>query len=280
MSEPALDAERIAAFLDGRLPESEREVVMAQLAASPEWQEIAVDAAALRTANDAVAPARAGRALRFGNNRGMLLAAAASIAVFATLWSAGKSDVGADSPAITPLHAVTLVIASHDLSALSSERWVVVRSGNNEVDETARAVRLGVLSVDAVLDRAGDGAGAREEMLVLMRPLNASVASQLVLSARDSASYDGAFTSVRALVSSDAFDVGVWLELLRAGSSTAQANTDMIAALQRVLQTKQLSPERAEELTAHIRRLSDVLPTGELVNARAAATDVLKILAS
>ncbi len=280
MAESPLNAEQVAAFLDGRLSDAERAVVLAQLAESPEWQDIVVDAAAVRDTNALITPARATSAPRFRFKRGLLLAAAAGFVVFVTLWNKGRAGVNGESPAVTPTNALALAVADGTLRELSTDRWSVVRSASNDVDELARAVRLGALSVDAVLDRTGAGAVAREEMLVLLQELNASAARQLVASARDSASFDVAFASVRALVNTDAYDAGVWLELLRAGSVAARENTNMIQVLQSVARTKQLSPERATELSARIRRLEDVLPSAEPSRVREAATDVMKILAS
>jgi len=148
------------------------------------------------------------------------------------------------------------------------------------MDDVARAVRLGALSVDALLDREGQGAEARAEMVELLAPLNGAVARKLLTDARDSASLVPAFDAARGLVSQDAFDVGVWLELLRAGSDTAPTAPGMIALLRRVADAKQLSPERAAELAALVRRLENEHRVGESAIESTAAGDVLAILAS
>jgi len=304
VSTPPLSAERVAAFLDGRLSAEERAVVLAQLAADPDWREIAVDAAAVR--DEVQGSVGDGVALRLGmpstqatdaepgsirlleerrtaGTRWMpwvALAAAACVTIFVLSRSEDTAIVNDYGARVAPVQALALGVSPDDARALTRERWRVVRAGTSSMDDVARAVRLGALSVDALLDREGQGAEARAEMVELLAPLNGAVARKLLTDARDSASLVPAFDAARGLVSQDAFDVGVWLELLRAGSESAPTAPGMIALLRRVADAKQLSPERAAELAALVRRLENEHRVGESAIESTAAGDVLAILAS
>jgi len=68
--------------------------------------------------------------------------------------------------------------------------------------------------------------------------------------------------------------------LLRAGSESTPTAPGMIALLRRVADAKQLSPERAAELAALVRRLEKEHRVGESAIESTAAGDVLAILAS
>lgn len=282
MSKTPLSAERVAAFLDGRLSAEERTDVLAQLATDPDWREIAADAAAARadvqgTVGDEVAPRRA-----VGTRWGPWIALAAAAVV--TVVVLGRRDsatvVNGRSVPIAPVQALALGVSPDGARALASERWRVVRAGTNEIDDLARAVRLGALSVDALLDRDGQGSEARAEMVELLEPLNGAVARRMLADARDSASVVMALSAARALVLNDAYDVGVWLQLLRAGSESARTATGMTALLRGVVEAKQLSPERAAELAALVRRVESLAPSQSQQTVRDLATTVLALLAS
>jgi hypothetical protein len=287
VGEPALSAERIAAFLDGRLSAEEREVVLAQLAADPEWREVAIDAAAVRedvgdvngnSARPSLSVSRPATATKW--LPWVAVAAAACVTVFVIMRGDGPVADGESVALVAPVQALAMTVTPEDASGLTRERWPVVRAGAATIDHTTRAVRLGALSVDALLDRAGQGAEAREQMVELLQPLNAAVVRRLITEARDSASFVMAFDAARQVVSADAFDVGVWLELLRAGSESARGATGMIERLRRVVAAKQLSPEQAAELTAHVRRLEEQLRSSAGNQLQESATVVLQVLAS
>lgn len=304
MSDSSLNAERVAAFLDGRLSTEERAIVLAQLAADPDWREVAIDAAAisqdvneadgnvespsLNLSTDAGADGSSLTVGRRDSRRSatrtwapwVALAAAASITVFALVRRDDTVVVETLPAPVAPVQALAMTVASEDVRDLMRERWRVVRAGAGTLDETTRSVRLGALSVDALLDREGQGAEARAEMVDLLQPLNAAVARALVNDARDSASFVVAFGSVRQLVLADAYDVGVWLELLRAGSESARSAPGTIERLLRVVEAKELSPERAAELTARVRRLEEALRAEDMLPVSLVARDVLGILAS
>jgi hypothetical protein len=312
MSERPLTAERVAALLDGRLEGAERELVLAQAAADPEWREVLGEAGAAMEEVDAVvvgdvtAPVRDVRPAatvvkRKTTGRNVLpwvgLAAAAVIGFVVVMrgdgWqlSTGRPTVGdsvlirppevlalpasplpptdssvpsmiGDSVLIRPPGVLTapasslppaassvpsmiatsrpepgtameIAMAPEVLESLQRDRWSVQRAGRDELSTTARSVRLGVYAVDAMLDRGGGGAEARAAMMELLEPVaGASVATALLRAASDSASNARAFEAVRALVDQDGFDVGVWLELVRAGNEPGVYGR---AALRRVV---------------------------------------------
>lgn len=288
MNEPPLTAERVAAFLDGRMSGEERLAVLAQLAADPEWRDIAIDAAAVRDEVEGSAHVGEKVPLPFASRRSaatrwmpwLALAAAACVAVFVLVRRDDAAAVPASDAPVAPVQALALSVSDEAARALTRERWQVVRAETVRIDDVARAVRLGALSVDALLDLAGEGADARAEMVELLEPLNGAVARKLLSEARDSAALVDALDAARGLVAHEAFDVGVWLELLRAGSEAARTAPDMHALLRRVADAKQLSPEQAAELADRIRRLESNIRSEDQAAIRELASAVLTKLAS
>jgi hypothetical protein len=165
--------------------------------------------------------------------------------------------------------------------ALTQARWSVVRGSAAPITSSARAVRLGALAVDAFLDREAFGTDARTEMASLLDPIaGAGPARRLLADAQDSASVSDAVNAARALVSADAFDAGVWLELLRADAPAARQTPDALAVLERTLGAAEMAPDRREQATSQITRLREYLASGNAEAVRTAADALLTLLAS
>ncbi len=243
-----LNDERVAALLDGRLAGAERDAVLAQLAADPEWRQVLIDAAIviddvssgretggtnLGVADAAVTRAAARQVLPIARGavpasasmtrRLIPLAALAAAAAIGFLVLNGRDrpeSVPQITDGIDAGAAYTVALAPEALAALQRDRWSVQRAASDSVSAIGRAVRLGVWAVDAGLDRAGGGQEAREAMVALLAPVpGAGAATAMLRATKDSASSAQAFAAVRALVDPEAFDVGVALELVRSGSS-------------------------------------------------------------
>ncbi len=297
MTDRPLDAERVAALLDGRLSTRERAQVLAQMAAHPDWREVAADAAAVLgdealgdetpsergplsgpSLGDAaggaspvvpnVAPHTTSR--RLGPWLG--LAAAASLGVF-VLMRDGTPGGRADAP-WSPARATSVVLAPDERAQLVQDRWIVVRAGTQVLNADAVAVRLGALSVDAYLDREGGGAEAIDEMRSLLETVDGSAAaSRLLEAASDSASRGAAFAVVRGLVPTDAYDAGVWLELRRAG---VPGDAEGLSVVARVVERRGAQEADAAELRGTMETLEAQVRRGDARGVRDAATAVLR----
>lgn len=294
MIERPLDPERLAAFLDDRMSAEDRAQLLAQLAQDADAREILADASAVladfpvgvagaeRTAR--VEQASPGRAAPPARRVWPLLtlAAAACVAVI-TLVRRPDGPRMDRTPAmiVSPASATTLALSSDARDALGRARWSVVRGSAVPMSSTARGVRLGALAVDAFLDRETLGADARSEMAELLAPIaGAGPARRLLAEAQDSAALVRAVNAARALVSADAFDSGVWLELLRADTPAARTAPGAITVLQRTLDASDLDVDRAEQARQHVAQLRERLADGAPGTLRAPADALLALLAS
>lgn len=296
MTEQPLDAERVAALLDGRLNAEERARVLGQLAADPEWREIAIDAgiasadlqlAPAAIAAPAAASPRADADPRAAGSRStfrrtipwIALAAAASVAVF--VFRKPPTDEPRSVASVSPASARQFAMRSEDLGTLTRDRWATLRSGSTTLERVALSVRLGALAVDASLDQDGKGAEATAEMVDLMQSLPvAGAATGLLRQAVDSATQAQAFSATRALVDTTAFDAGVWLELIRAGGVSAISDSLATTLLSTVAQSMSASGDRAATIDTAIARLERELKAGRSPAAREAASELLRLLAS
>lgn len=238
-----LDAERVAAFLDGQLDGAEREAVLAQLATDPDWREVLVEVRALEALEAGASPPEASASATMttvpalhttpnGNERtrGVPdparrqwpwwgLAAAAAIALVVWRNERGTDDTTQQMASLDAGAAYAMTLPQADLDALQRNRWPVQRAQTDSLSSIGRAVRLGAWAVDLGLNRT-KGQEEREAMEALLGPVpGAGAAIALLRIAHDSASHAQAIAAVRAIVMDDAFLAGVGLELLRAGAS-------------------------------------------------------------
>jgi hypothetical protein len=169
VNEPPVDAERIAALLDGRLDARARTEVLAQLAASPEALDAFVDATvALRelSPDDAQAPGGSARFAAqptsgWGRRPGRWLALAAAIAGIAVApWAwqrlrAPEPDVGVRFAVLLPTEQGGLP------PAWDGRPWSVTRGAADALTPEMRATRLGARLTDLdVAVRGGDSSAA------------------------------------------------------------------------------------------------------------------------
>jgi hypothetical protein len=300
-----LDAEHLAAFIDGRLPPEQQAELIAALAHNPVARELLADAtaalaefdarstAAARTASVDTAPREplvrgAGRAdtspntmhrppqrtARWGWLSAVGVTVAASVALIVLVRRPDASD------ALAPAVATQLTVPPDDRGALANNRWTVVRSNTMTLAPAARAVRLGVLAVDAFLDRETAGADAREEMSALLEPVTgAGPARSLLANASDSITLAQATQATRSIVNTDAFDAGVALELLRAGGNQAGTSAPRLEVVARALEASSLTADRANEGRALLSQLRDHIVAGDAAGIRTSANTLLALLA-
>jgi hypothetical protein len=245
VNERPLDAERIAALLDGRLSPSERQHVISQIADDPTWREALVDAAAVTASPAAEVGADTPDSTRDNESRfmsrdnasrpidpfrssgwkPMLLAATLLLAVGLGTWRlASRADVPGERMDV-------LVVASQSASTLRVEnetlksRWPRVRSASTTLSNNVIGVRAGVLAVDMLATSAqGDNVtltALRQELLTLLQPVSGSAANVGALrDARVPSELETAFRLVRGLVGATTFDAGAWMELARRSSDS------------------------------------------------------------
>jgi hypothetical protein len=286
MADHPLDPERLAALLDDRLSAEDRAALLALLAQDSAAREILADASAvLDEVADRTATVPERPLARPATRRCwpvLVLAAAASVAVVTMRQRATVArDAIASTALVSPAAVTTLALAPEARDALVRARWSVVRGSAAPLSSTARAVRLGALAVDAFLDRETIGGDARAEMATLLEPIaGGGPARRLLAEAQDSASMATAVNAARALVSADAFDVGVWLELLRADAPAARTASVAITVLQRTLDTADLAPDRAALAREQVMQLRERLAGEASGSLRAPADALLALLAS
>ena len=180
-----MDAERLAALLDGRLSDDERTSVLAELASSDEAYDALVDAMAVlpelgeehhavESGAAATQPMHAKR--RWHASRGRWLALAATLVIVAALpwlWSSGRGVKRRD-----PMHVVALLATqSAGLpSAWDGRPWTTTRGAGDPLTAASRAARLGARLVDlelAVRTRDARTGPLAAEIAVLLRDVPA-----------------------------------------------------------------------------------------------------------
>lgn len=150
MTEPGIDPERLAALLEGRLDEKQREEVLARLASSDEDFEAYVDALAVTRELEAEDEAAGVTPLR-PKPRGRWLALAAvlsGLALAPWLWTRANAP-GADDPG-----RFVAMLAAEDAGLpeeWNGRPWSVTRGPGDPRTEEAGAVRLGARLVDLEL---------------------------------------------------------------------------------------------------------------------------------
>jgi len=238
MSERPLDAERVAALLDGRLSASERELVLAQIAADPEWREVLADAAsavavpagvdvslamplpALQGApRDALDEARRAATTMTTDRRTVrwapiMLAASVILAVALGTW---RFTTRTASPFLPTENPITVALEeatdlTRDQVTLDS-RWPRVRALTEVLTARAIGVRVGAMSVDMLArSQPKDSAtlsGVREELVTTLQlvPGSGPIVSG-IQNAATNVELEQALRSRRLLVDSVAFDAG------------------------------------------------------------------------
>ena len=278
-----LDDERVAAFIEGRLEGDERDAVLARLSADPEWREVLMRVTdldegtkpALVTERDDAGSTTPNRFRRSWPWLG--LAAAASVTFIVMSVRERSAPLLALTRSLHPVVASTIVVEPEQLAALQLQRWSVQRAASDSLTSTSRAIRLGVWAVDAFLDRTGGGQAAREAMVSLLNPVPGSgPAIALLRTAQDSSSSANAFNAVRATVESAAFDVGAWLELVRAGAQPSVSENAAVALVLLLRDAQGADSELVEQTRAVSRAVRD----RDTVVAKQAASHLLFGLAS
>lgn len=156
MTEPAIDAERLAALLDGRLDERDRADLLARLASSPDDLEVFADAVAVmaeleeRGEEKGIERLRPpSHAPRWPARRWLALAAVlGTVAVAPLLWTRVRPPDIRD-----PARFVALLPGDRPglPERWDSRPWPSTRSASGPLTEDARAARVGALLVDLEL---------------------------------------------------------------------------------------------------------------------------------
>ena len=201
MANDIVDPERIAALLDGRLDEREREQLMAQLAHSEDAFETFVDASAtvreVKLPGEQVSPGSEahvsyrlrlpqGRRGLAGPGRRVWIMAGTLAAALALLWVGLRA--GLFSPSRPPDPARVVALLGERPGSLapgwSDAGWPVARGASEPLTLRARSARIGARLVDLeVALRSGDSAAPAlaQEVASLVAPLPASGPTAAVL---------------------------------------------------------------------------------------------------
>lgn len=305
MPDSPLDAERLAALLEGRLSESERARVLEELATQEQWRGVFADVVAVLPevrpeaepeaepeAVRAPEPARAtagtrpSRVWRAGGWTWTATALAASLGVVfvGRVWLSDREPLPGAS-GFLPAAAATVALEPDTLASLRANRWSASRAGQLEFDEATVAVRLGALAVDVVLATAATSAvGAQRErdevQLLLAGVTGSGAARRLLQGAADSAATMTALQAVRDLVDADAFDAGATLALLRVDPSSAAGADSVAARVRRVSARAAWSPEKRGLVSAGVAPLVSARSAADADELRLAAAALLRAMAS
>lgn len=312
MSDSEIEAERIAALLDGRVDGEERAELLRRLATSRCFREIAETAAVLREleeptvqaerVRDAVpgpphdpiihpvepggAPPSAvrGRTWRRRSTRWLPLASVVALVLVVPLvWRTASEGVDVGTPASH--------LASRDegLPAgwTATRPWPVTLGAGEALSPTARAVRAGVLHTDLLLaTRGGDTVQAtrlRAEMAALISGVEGAAGAVRAYggtvpeSEQTLASAGGA---LEQLLGSDEVRWGAWLEAARIAAARRDAaffrTHQSRAALEHATRYRHL-PAAAR---ATARRVNEALEAGTPPDWAAVADDFDQLLAA
>lgn len=237
MHEPEIDAEELAALLDGRLTGERRTALLTRLAASEELTAVYADAIAATAPGTQVRvlPGRGSWFARLGTPRLAALAASLVIVVAASFWLQSRRTGNDDSVGAT---VAWLSEPEAGLPAGWNERvWSVTRGATSSLTASARAARAGALSVDLelALQSGNENAGAlAREVIALLQEMPASAPAVLLyedLASRAGSSREDLQDAHRrarlaavAVLDAEAFALGAWAEgaLVAAGRRDAQ----------------------------------------------------------
>ena len=274
------DAVQLAALVDGRLPDAEREALLQRISRSPELLELLGDVSAavghLEHSAAAVTVPRVEAPARrrwLSERRNLLVIAASVVAVavipFTTRQLRHGDDLTAELVAQIDLRSARQPVALE-------RPWSTTRGREAAITDEQRAVRIGSLGVDlAVRLTTGDTAAATvlEEIEKLVSDLPASGPTIDVLRRAGSAIRDGGAGAAAAaedarraaekLVDEDHMQFGAWVESARIAAArrdwTFFRSRAFADATSRVVRSARFSPE----LAAVVREVSAPLPPSD-----------------
>lgn len=241
-SEHALDAERLAALIDGTLGEAERSALIERIASSEDDSDVLADSlGALGDLHAGETPeishTRAGMNVRRHRAwRTPWLAIAASIAVVAAislLWLKRRA------PSMPNPTQYAVALAANGVGmppAWNDSPWTATRGSSTSLPTDVRAVRLGARLTDLeIAARSSDTSAARYALsaaaLLDDMPAGAPIASMyrgIAGRTEESrpevvASLDGASAAVRQLPDARMIEMGAWIEAARVAAASHDA---------------------------------------------------------
>jgi hypothetical protein len=295
VNEQEIDAQTLAALMDGRLADPLRADLLARLAASPEALEVQADAAAvlgeLEPDSGKVLPLPAPasglrRRLPIG------LAAAAVIAAISLggplIQEARWSSPPGSARFLAPLLENGAVLpADFDLRP-----WTAVRGGGPEpLTPAARAARAGALGVDleiAVWSRDTTAPRLANELAVLLGgvPAGAPVATMYrVIAQRAGAApkeilplLDRAAAAARELTAPDLYQLGAWGEAARIAAARRDVEFFRVRESRRALDWAARLPTLPDAARPAVERLQSRLQSPKAPDWAALNRDVAELL--
>ncbi len=242
VSQRGLDAEELAALIDGRLDGAAHSALIARIASSDE------DADVLADALGALDDLRGGGVVGIDSARsaigakpgamslGRWVALAASLAVIAGISLVWAKRRPASAPVVTQ-YAVSLVARGVNIPAEWNDTpWTASRGSSETLSSDARAARLGARLTDLeIAARSGDTSAVRFALsasaLLDEMPVGAPIASMYRGIAGRSgesqssidASLDHASAAVRQLPDARMIEIGAWIEAARIAAASRDA---------------------------------------------------------
>jgi hypothetical protein len=260
-----LDPATLAALIDGRLQGAERDAALSRVAASPEDLEILADVVAVsRELDGGVTDIQtfAERKRRRPPLVKWLSAAAAVVIAAASI----PMIRGSRAPAADGF--ASLVTLKGTLGpGWDAHSWAATRGADNDISESARGIRTGVLtSTFEVAAAHGDSTLADLASKIGALLANVPGAGNVVTQYRLLATIHGAIpveqlrkarSGAREMVSKAAFDEGAWLEAARIAATVRDSA---------FFTTKESRRQLSElETSADVRTRDDVVALGHLI---------------
>lgn len=227
--QPPLDAERIAALLDGKLPAPERDAVLRTLAESPDDYDDALEAslilADIENGDTGAPDLRVSATGRRPNVQRWLLAA--SIAAIGIVGVLSQRE-GRDSLLRFAEHLPAGVIYT---TSLDREPWTALRGEVDAVSDVGRAVRIGARLTDLTLALRSGHSEAAMIAMDLARLLETRQGGQPIAEMVRSAAANpsrGQWIAIgatlNASVDADMIALGAWVQAARTALDAGEAN--------------------------------------------------------
>lgn len=229
-SENSLDPQALAALIDGRLTGPERDALLARLAASDDdaalfSDAVAVSAELLGDEQRAAAPTAKPARSSFRGQTWLALALAAGIVAVAATAVLTRED-GART------FAQLLARPAAYPAGMDASPWSDARSSGAVLSERSRSIRLGALATELELRVAAADASAGQPADAIVEHLAgvpgsgpvAELFRQLRAPAGAAdATVTQAVDQLRAIVDTDWFTIGAWLQAARVAASRSDA---------------------------------------------------------
>ncbi|HEX5439200.1 MAG TPA: hypothetical protein VFW98_18750 [Gemmatimonadaceae bacterium] len=303
MTDPTVDARFLAALLDGRLSQDDRDEVLRRVAASPESFEALVEAVAIvrdvegyTPRTSPVTPATTSPRRRWRSKSAVRwLSVAGAVAAAAVLLLIVQRSRRPSEGSAQRLAALLVSQGAVAPAGFDATPWAARRGSGGTLSTRARAVRLGARAVDLELAVHAQSTTAASIASAMAHELDAVPAASPVttlyrnitrLAASDARATRVQLTSAEGstarLVGTDAFEFGGWLQSARIAAAGRDRNffaSDVSGDAIRGARDRQLIDSTTHAALTQLRASAAVGDGADWGALAARLTDILRALA-